>query len=173
MGIEILVTVLGGIISLLAGAVLPLISKILKPYLEKEKLANPDSKFANLLSKLLSVELNDSVPSYRDRITRTLDSLKKASEEMETATFEFNSIMKEKQSTIDELESKLTGLSTKETELTSKIETLQKVPLEALTHFENILNKGDKRSAYRDYILFGTGVVVSVIVTIVLKKIGY
>jgi len=173
MGLEILLSVVAGLISLLAGAILPLIRKVITPYLNKEKKTNPNSKFADFFAKIFSIEVEEQVPSYRDQITRTLEALKKASNEMETATAEFNTIMKEKQATIDELESKLSDLSSKESELSSKIETLQKVPIEALTHFEKILSKGDKRSAYRDYILFGTGVIVSVIVTIILKKIGY
>jgi len=92
---------------------------------------------------------------------------------MENATLEFNAIMKDKQETIEGLENKLTYLSSKETELVSKIERLQKVPIEALSYFEKMLNKGDRRNAYRDYILFGIGVIVSVIVTIILKKNGY
>ena len=169
MGFE----VLAGIIALLAGGVLPLINKIIKPNLLKEKIKNPNSKYVDLIAKILSIELEEPSTTYRERITRTLEALKKASDEMEVATLEFNSIMQEKQATIDELEGKLTILSSQETELTSKIETLQKVPIEALAHFENILSKGDKRSAYRDYFLFGIGVVVSVIVTILLKKFGY
>ena len=85
--------------------------------------------------------------------------------------------MKEKQTTIDNLEGKLVELSGKETELTSKIELLQNIPVEVLSHFEKILQKGDKRSAYRDYILFCLGAVVSAIITVIvtvgLKKYGY
>lgn len=173
MGIEILLSVVAGLISLLAGAILQLTSNVLKPYLQKEKQKNPNSKFTDIFAKLLSIESDDQVPNYRERISRTLEALKKASNEMETATAEFNSIMREKQATIDELESKLSDLSAKESELSSKIETLQKVPIEALTHFEKILYKGDKRSAYRDYILFGAGVIMSLIVTIILRKFGY
>lgn len=173
MGFEIFTNVFAGIISLFAGAALPLIKKILIPYLEGEYAKNPTSKFNVFMAGAFSIKPIEPIPTYRERISITLDALKKASDEMETATLEFNSIMKEKQSTIDELEAKLTDLSDKETELTSKIETLKKVPIEALAHFESILSKGDKRSAYRDYILFGTGVLVSIIVTILLKRFGY
>jgi hypothetical protein len=54
-----------------------------------------------------------------------------------------------------------------------KIATLEKVPIEAMKHFEEALNKGDKRSAYRDYILFGEGVIVSTVISTILKLIGY
>ena len=147
MGIDVL-TILSGIISILTGAI---------AIFARQKLSRQEEKRNNPIS-------------YRERITKTLDTLKKASEEMEIATVEFNSIMKEKQSTIDDLEGKLSVLSSKETELTSRIETLQNVPIEVLKHFEEILNRGNKRSAYRDYLLFGAGVVVSIIVAIILKQ---
>lgn len=168
MGIEVLITILAGIISLVAGAFLPLMAKILKPVLQKEKKINPNSKLVERIAQIFSIKLGEPI-SYLERTTKTLDSLKKASEEMEIATFEFNSIMKEKQATVDFLEGKLSVLSLKETELRDKINTLQNVPIEAMKHFEEMLNKGNKRSAYRDYLLFGAGVVVSVIVGIILN----
>jgi hypothetical protein len=54
-----------------------------------------------------------------------------------------------------------------------KIATLEKVPIEVMKHFEEALKKGDKRSAYRDYILFGAGVIVSTVISTILKLIGY
>jgi hypothetical protein len=77
--------------------------------------------------------------------------------------------MKEKEKNIDLLEKRLSELSTEEISLKTKVETLQKVPLEAITHFEEIMNKGDKRSAYRDYLLFIMGAILSIIVTLILK----
>ena len=173
MELDIILYLLAGLISLSAGAVLPLINSLIRPHLQRVKARNPNSNFAERLSKILSIKPDEPKIPYRERISRTLEALKKASDEIDTANAEFNSIMKDKQATIDGLEGKLMELSSKETELTSKIETLQKVPIEALTYFENILNRGEKRSKYRDYILFGIGVVVSVIVTIILKKFGY
>ena len=58
-------------------------------------------------------------------------------------------------------------------ELKKKVEALQNVPLPAVSEFEKLMSKGDKRSAFRDYTLFISGVIVSIIVTIFLKKFGY
>lgn len=166
--------ILAALTSLALGAFRPLISKVIEPYLRKKYEEKPDSLSARNLAKIFSIELGPSTAiPYAERINRTLESLKKASDEMTSATHEFNDIMNEKQATISLLENKLTELSGKENELKTKIETLQQVPIEALSYFEGVLNRDGKRSAYRDYILFGAGVIVSIIVTIVLKKLGY
>jgi len=130
-----------------------------------------------LVNRIQSQIKEKPIITYRERLNNTLEALKKNSLEMEKATEEINSIMKEKLTTIDKLEDKLVELSGKETELTSKIEQLQNTPVEVLNHFEKMLEKANKRSAYRDYILFCLGAVISaivtIIVTIILKKYGY
>ncbi len=60
-------------------------------------------------------------------------------------------------------------MTEEENTLKNKIQTLEKVPIEAIQYFEDALKRGDKRSAYRDYILFGLGVLVSVTITILLN----
>jgi len=151
-----------------------LISTLIKPYLIKSYTKGRKTKSIEAIANIFSIELKEPVIiPYAERINKTLKSLRKASDEMALATNEFNDIMNEKQDTIAVLERKLSELADKELEMKTKIETLQKVPIEALTYFESILIKGDKRSAYRDYILFGVGVIVSMIITIVLKKMGY
>ncbi|MGF7041045.1 hypothetical protein [Mucilaginibacter lappiensis] len=174
MGTELIMPLIAGFISLLLGSFRPIISALLKPYLLKLHAKGKKISSVEALAKIFSIELKDPVIiPYADRINKTLESLRKASDEMAIATNEFNDIMNEKQGTIAVLEKKLSELSDKELEMKTKIETLQKVPIEALAYFEGILVKGDKRNAYRDYILFGAGVIVSVAITIVLKKMGY
>ena len=92
---------------------------------------------------MFDIEIEEPT-SYKQRLTKTIDLLKNAFSEVDRATIEFTTLMKEKEKNIDLLETRLSELSTEETNLKSKVETLQKVPIEALTHFEAILNKGDK-----------------------------
>jgi hypothetical protein len=173
MGFEIVFPILAGVISLLFGGLLSHFKPVLKSYLQKKKFEQPDSKLFQNIAKTFEINLEDQPVSYQDRIMGALEALKKASVEMSKANAEVNEIMSEKQRTLGELEKKLLFLSAEENKLSTKIEALQNVPLEAVQHFEDILSRGEKRSAYRDYILFGTGVVVSVVVSIVLKVLDY
>jgi len=54
----------------------------------------------------------------------------------------------------------------------TQIESLKNVPIPAAEHFAMLLEKGQRKSAVRNYILFLAGVVVSAEVAIVLKAFG-
>jgi len=73
---------------------------------------------------------------------------------------------------VTKLEAQLSQLTQEEGELRKRIEGLQQVPLPAAEYFATLVNKGEKSSALRDYILFTAGVVVSAIVAVVLKHFG-
>ena len=164
MGIEII----GAIIATLIGALVPALKALAKEYLEKSVRDGKKSKFQNLIAKTFDLEFNEP-KTYKQRLGDTLTVLKNAFTEVDKATVEFSELMKEKEKNIDAIEKRLAELTEEETTLKDKVHILQKVPLEALTHFEEILNKGDKRSALRDYLLFISGIVLSVIVTLILK----
>ena len=53
--------------------------------------------------------------------------------------------------------------------LRKNIADLKQVPLPAAEYFALMISKGEKSSAFRDYMLFFAGVVVSVIVAIAPK----
>jgi len=164
MGIEII----AAFIATLLGGLLPLTKTLAKEYLEYSTKKGKKGKTQEVISKIFDLEITES-KTYKQRLNDTLSVLKKAFNEVGKATVEFSNLMKEKEKGIDLLEKRLSDLSIEESELKSKVETLQKVPLEAMSHFEEILNKGDKRSALRDYGLFISGIIVSVIVTLILK----
>jgi hypothetical protein len=46
---------------------------------------------------------------------------------------------------------------------------LEKTPLAVAEHFAKLVAPGEKRSAMRDYLLFGAGVVVSTAIGIVIQ----
>lgn len=164
MGIELLASLIAASL----GAIFPLTKNIIKSYLEISIKEGRKTKFNDYVAKLFDIEVEEH-KTYKVRLEETLTVLKSAFAEVDKATIEFTELMKEKEKSIDILEKRLSDLSNEEITLKSKVETLQKVPIEALTHFEEILSKGDKRSAFRDYLLFFSGIIASVIVTLVLK----
>ncbi len=164
MGIEIL----AGVIASFLGALFPIIKDAIEKYYFKSLNENErELRINKLLAKFFEFETNQK--TYKERLSETVKTLNNAFAEVEKATVEFTQLMQEKEKGIDFLEKKLNQLSAEESELKVKVETLQKIPIEAIPYFEEILNKGEKRSTYRDYILFVLGIVVSVIVTVVLK----
>ncbi len=165
MGIEIL----GGILAALLGGSLSFLKSIIEASLKDAVIRGRTTKTQEVLAKLFDVRIEDP-KSYKTRLSETLNLLNTAFAEVERATGEFTALMKEKESSIDLLESRLSELTVEESQLKSKVATLQQVPLEAISHFEAILDKGEKRSALRDYKLFGLGVIVSVVITIILKR---
>ncbi|KQS89189.1 hypothetical protein [Chryseobacterium sp. Leaf394] len=163
MGIEIISALLASFL----GALFPILKKIIEKYL---KTLNENEKKYSLnkfLSKFFEVEINEK--SYKQRFSETISTLDKAFLEVEKATNEFNELMKEKQRGIEFLEQRLETLSGEEQQLKEKVETLQKVPIEAVPYFEEMMSRGEKRSEYRDYILFVSGITVSIIITLILK----
>lgn len=142
----------------------------MEPYfLFLKKLNENEKQYAlnKFLSKFFEVDINEK--SYKQRFSKTILTLDKVFLEVEKATNEFNQLMKEKKRGVDFLEKRLEILSGEEQQLKEKVETLQRVPIEAIPYFEEMMSKGEKRSAYRDYILFISGIAVSIIITLILK----
>ena len=73
---------------------------------------------------------------------------------------------------VAKLESQLGLLTQREEELRDRIKKLKDVPLPAAEYFASLVNRGERSSAFRDYILFTAGVVVSAGVAILLKHFG-
>jgi len=80
-------------------------------------------------------------------------------------------VSKEREKSLSELESKLQDLSGREQELQKRVETLKQVPVPAVQYLLEATGQAERRSATRDYVLFGLGVVVSTLVTIILKVV--
>ena len=127
-------------------------------------------KLANTLS--IFFKKKEKTPTYQEKISRLTENLSKASKEVDEVLKEISAVSVERAQGISELEKQLAELSNREQQTKARIEALEKIPLEAVQHLEKILDKGDKRSALRDYMLFGLGVVVSTIIAIALKLVG-
>ncbi len=164
MGIEII----AGLIASLLGAFYPLMKKIVEKYLLPLSEEEKKSHINKFLLRIFDIELSEN-NSYKEKIAKTLATLKNAFQEVDDATVEFAKLIKEKETGIELIEKRLKEMSDQEAALKKKIETLQGVPIGAVPYFEEIMDKREKRSASRDYILFVSGILVSVVVTLVLK----
>jgi len=85
---------------------------------------------------------------------------------------ELAQVARSRQSAVEELESNLTSLESREKELKAKIEALEKTPLPVAEHFAQLLAAGERRSARRDYALFGAGVGVTTAIAILIQAIA-
>lgn len=108
--------------------------------------------------------------NYQDRIKSLTDKLAQASTEVDNVLKEIASVTQQREEKLKNLEFQLGELSQREKEMKNRIDTLKNIPIEAVDHFVQELEKGDKRSASRDYFLFGAGIIASIIITIMLKS---
>jgi len=169
MELKILISLLTGTIAAASGIVIPLFSKTFHPKAEKYYFENPDSNFSNFLKLIFIFEENKSIP-FKDRLSSSITTLKNATEEIDNVIEEIAKISEEKHQTISKLEHQLVFLEEKENHLEDKINTMEKVPVESMKYFEEVLNKGDKRSAKRDYLIFISGIIVTTIIGALLNK---
>ncbi len=107
-----------------------------------------------------------------DSPERLFSELAAASKQMDAAVARIQGFTKLREEAVAKLEDQLSTLTTQEGELRKTIEQLRQVPLPAAEYFAHLVNKGEKSSALRDYILFFAGVVVSTIIAIILKHYG-
>ncbi|RIV46475.1 hypothetical protein [Flagellimonas pelagia] len=169
MGVEIIGALVSAIFGLLFGVFQPLLNKIIYPKAEKYYLENPESNWSKFLQQIFIFNKDKNKP-FKERLSHSLSTLKNATEEIDGVIEEISKISKEKQQTIEKLETTLTELETRENDLKEKISTMEKIPVESLKHFEEILNKGNKRSATRDYVIFVSGIILTTIIAILLNK---
>lgn len=153
MSIEILVQIVSGLLSLGSAALL-------------------GEFFPRLLRRILKKEETPQ-ESYSERLARLTESLTKASTEVDGVLKELAQIARDREQAVQKLEGELGELESKEKQLQQRIQELEKVPLPVAEHFAKLIAAGEKRSAWRDYFLFGAGVVVSTIIAIILKLLGW
>jgi len=96
-------------------------------------------------------------------------SLVDGSREVDRVLKEMAEVAHKREIAISELEQELKALSEREKHLQEKVTNLEKVPLPTMQYFVSEMERGEKRSTWRDYILFGAGAIVSTVIAIVLK----
>ena len=112
----------------------------------------------------------ESAPiSYSEKMAALNRSLVDGSREVDRVLKEMAEVAHKREIAISELEQELKALSEREKHLQEKVTNLEKVPLPAMQYFVSEMERGEKRSTWRDYILFGAGAIVSTVIAIVLK----
>jgi hypothetical protein len=150
----IIVALVSGLISLLAGSTFF------------------NETFRKMISKLFGISYPAQQQSYSGRLSALTDSLTKASREVDTVLGELAQVARNREAAVRQLEDGLKSMEEREKQLQERIELLKDVPLPVAEHFAKLTEPGEKRSAWRDYILFGTGVAVSTGIAILLKVVG-
>jgi len=100
-------------------------------------------------------------------------NLVKASSEVDGMLAELTRAAMEREQCVKNLEAQLTQLEELEGQLQKRVQELESVPVPVAKHFAQLVELGEKRSAWRDYMLFGLGVVVSTVTTIALSAMGF
>ncbi len=123
--------------------------------------------------KLVRILLGKKAPpkSYSERLAELTTSLTKASAEVDALLSELASVAREREKAVASLEVDLTQMERKEMEIRERIELLQNVPLPVAEHFARLVEPTEKRNARRNYFLFGAGVIVTTIITILMQFI--
>jgi hypothetical protein len=155
MGIEIIASILSGVVSLVAGG---LASTVVTERHIRRILGRGDT--------------SQTTVNYQDRLSELTESLSKSSAEVDSVLAEIAHVSAERAKAVSQLEQELATLEQQERELQTRIQALQSVPIPVAEHFAALTAAGDKRSARRDYLLFAAGVVVSTGIAIVLHLAG-
>jgi DNA repair exonuclease SbcCD ATPase subunit len=123
------------------------------------------------IQKLLRALLGRKEPQklYSERLAELTESLSKASREVDAVLVELAGVAKDRAEAVQQLEADLATMEGREKELKQRIDALQKTPLAVAEHFAQLVAPGEKRSAMRDYLLFGAGVVVSTAIGVAIQ----
>jgi chromosome segregation ATPase len=121
--------------------------------------------------KLVRALLRRQAPQkpYSERLAELTENLTKASREVDAVLVELARVAKDRARTVQQLETDLTDMEGREKELKERIEALEHTPLAVAEHFARLVQPAEKRSAMRDYLLFGAGVVVSTAIGVVIQ----
>lgn len=110
--------------------------------------------------------------TYGERLADVTRRLVKSSSEVDSLLGEMATITKAREQELHRIESQLSQFQEEERSLEERIDALRDTPLPVAEHFARMIERGEKRSAWRDYILFGAGVVVSTVIAIALRLAG-
>lgn len=159
---------ISAIVSVLVGSLLPLVAALVKDLRSRAK---GEKFFESLFGRAILKALNlDNGPDSPERM---FAELSEASAKLDAIVSRIQDYTKMREFAVTKLEAQLGELLQEEGQLRKKIEDLQKVPLPAAEYFATVVGKESKRGVLRDYILFVMGVVVSAIVTVILKHYGF
>lgn len=104
---------------------------------------------------------------YAQRLDELTVALRRPSREVDRLLDELAEVAAERQAAVDQLTKQLAVLSKQEQELRRRKDELGNVSIPVVQAFAEISAEGEKRSARRDYLLFGLGVVITTVISIV------
>lgn len=107
--------------------------------------------------------------SYSKKLSKLAEKLEGSSREVDGVLREITSVMSERRGAVEKLETQLMQLTAEEESVRRRIAALKETRIEVAEHFAAAVSSGERRSARRDYALFGAGVFVSTIISIVLQ----
>ncbi len=130
--------------------------------------------FSDFFSKGSSKK-STNIEHYSNRLAILTESLLKASAEVDNVLSELATVAVDREKTIKKLEVQLKLLEEDERNTQKRIQDLQSIPVSVADHFAAIVEQGveqgEKRSAKRDYLLFGLGVIITTVVSIILTLV--
>ena len=109
--------------------------------------------------------------TYSKRLWELTSSLTSASSQVDLFLNELSSVAKEREASVRQLQDGLKSLEKQEKDLRDSIEALQQTPLPVADYLARILESREKRSAKRDYVLFGSGVVATTVIAIAIQSL--
>jgi len=114
-----------------------------------------------------AIRRQEPIPSYAERLSHLMHSLRESSSGVDAVLTELASVAAQRETAARRLEEQLRDLEKKEASLQQRIQSLQAVPIPVAEYFAELTKAGERRSARRDYMLFGAGVLVSTVISIV------
>jgi hypothetical protein len=106
---------------------------------------------------------------YSERLSEQMSHLAEASRRVDSLLDELREVATNRETAVRKLEIDLISLQDREKELRRTIDELKDVPLPVADRLAALIEPGEKRSEFRDYFLFGAGVIVSTIVSYILE----
>jgi hypothetical protein len=110
--------------------------------------------------------------SYSDKLQLLLQRLKNTSDDVDEIIAEYAQICHAQVLTVERLNENIEKLKITEKEYTEKIEDLKNLPLPVIDHLLKQLEPSERRSMWRDIMLFILGLIISPIIAYVLKSLG-
>ena len=158
---------LAPIISALVGILLPALKDLVRLLRKNSK---GERFFSSSIGKAVLKSLDLDRP--KDSPDSLFSELTEASQKMDGIVSRIQEYTKGRELSVKQLEAQLSQLTQQEAEAKHRIEILKQVPVDVVPIMEAMLSKREKSSSIRDYALFIAGVVVSAIITVVLKHYG-
>jgi hypothetical protein len=166
LSIELVASILAAVL----GAAVPALKTLIEGFLEKSVGEKFLSGHPAGLAVLKAFGLKTAARGDPAALFKELSA---ASERMDAAVKQIQDFTRAREQAVSKLESELGLLTQQEQDLKQRIAGLQNVPLPAAEYFAQMVEKREKKSAFRDYILFLLGVVVSAAVAVFLRKMGW